>query len=424
MKSSRALNFWLSFKTPPLALQNVLHGRARSVAAIAGIGFAVVMVILELGFLEAVRIAASVNYDQLDFDLALVSPQFEQFYDPGTIPVRHLVAAEGVPGVVAARPLYARMNVWRCPPYPLDGDWDRLEAESNRLGALRRWWLGSKRPRPLQRRELIVLGIDLDKNPFVEPIRSQVEAARSLLRLDGRVLLSTESNLDFGWSQHEEFDDWELGRQHVDVVGGFDLPRSFGADAAVLCDDFQFAKAFGVSPRSDVEFGLVTVRPGSLEQATRQLKALMPADVRVLTRDEIYRIEADYWVNQTATGKIFAFGVFIGMIVAAVVVYQVLSNDIRRRLPEYATLKAIGHGNWFLGRTILLQGLIYSLAAYVPALMASYLLYRATERLANIPMRLTLANLGIVLVLTVGFSVASGLLTLRKLRSADPADLY
>jgi putative ABC transport system permease protein len=424
VKSSRALNFWLKFKTPPLALQNVLHGRARSAAAIAGIGFAVVMVILELGFLEAVRIAASVNYDNLDFDVALVSPQFEQFYDPGTIPLRRLVAAEGVPAVVAARPLYARMNLWRCPPYPLDGDWNRLEEESNRLGALSRWWLGSRRPRPLQRRELIVLGIDLDKNPFVEPIRSQVEAMKPQLRLDGRVLMSTESNLDFGWSQRGEFDGWELGQQHVDVVGGFDLPRSFGADAAILCDDFQFAKAFGMVPRSDVEFGLVKIRPGSLEQATEQLKALMPADIQVLTRAEIYRIEADYWVNQTATGKIFAFGVFIGMIVAAVVVYQVLSNDVRRRLPEYATLKAIGHGNWFLGRTILLQGLIYSFSAYVPALVASYFLYRATERLANIPMRLTLSNIGIVLVLTVGFSLVSGLLTLRKLRSADPAELY
>ena len=58
------------------------------------------------------------------------------------------------------------------------------------------------------------------------------------------------------------------------------------------------------------------------------------------------------------------------------------------------------------------------------ALIVSFLLYRGTERLANIPMRLTLSNLGIVLVLTVGFSFVSGLLTLRKLQSADPAELY
>jgi len=424
MKTSALLNLWLRFRTPPLALQNVLHGRAKSAVAIAGIGFAVVMVVLQLGFLEAVRIAASVNYDQLDFDLALVSPQFEQFYDPGTIRLKRLVEAEGLSTVVSARPLYARMNVWRCPPYPLDADWDQLESESSQLDALSRWWLGSKRPRPLQRRELIVLGIDLDKNPFVDPIRSEVEATRTRLKLDGRVLLSSESNLDFGWSQRQDFHGWELGQQHVEVVGGFSLPRSFGADAAVLCNDFHFAKAFGSAPRENVEFGLVKIRPGTLDQTIAQLKSMLPADVRVLTREEIYAIEADYWVNQTATGKIFAFGVFIGMVVAAVVVYQVLSNDVRRRLPEYATLKAIGHTDRFLGRTILVQGLIYSLSAYFPALIVSFLLYRATERLANIPMRLTLSNLGIVLALTVGFSFVSGILTLRKLHSADPAELY
>lgn len=424
MKSTRLLDFWLRFRTPPLALQNVLHGRAKSAAAIAGIGFAVVMVVLQLGFLEAVRVAASVNYDQLDFDLALVSPQFEQFYDSGTIPLRRLVDVEGLDTVIAARPLYARMNVWRCPPYPLDGDWDQLEEASSRLNALSRWWLGSKRPRPLQRRELLVLGIDLEKNPFVEPIRHQVEAGRSLLKLDGRVLMSSESNLDFGWTQREGFHRWELGPLRVDLVGGFALPRSFGADAAVLCNDFQFAKSFGIVPRSEVEFGLVKVRPGTLEETVKRIRAMLPSDVRILTRAEIYAIEADYWVNQTATGKIFAFGVFIGMVVAAVVVYQVLSNDVRRRLPEYATLKAIGHSDRFLGRTILVQGMIYALSAYLPALVVSVFLYRATERIANIPMRMTLTNLAIVLALTVGFSLASGLLTLRRLHSADPAELY
>ena len=424
MKIPSALQFWLRFRTPPLALQNVRHGRSKTAIAIAGIGFAVVMVILQLGFLEAVKIAASVNYDQLDFDLALVSPQFEQFYDPGTIPLRRLIEVEGLSTVEAARPLHARMNVWRCPPYPLDGNWDRLEEESSKLDAISRWWLGSKRPRPLQRRELLVLGIDLDKNPFREPIRSEIESNRANLKLDGRVLLSNESNLDFGWSLREKFHGWELGPLHVDVAGGFSLPRSFGADAAVLCDDFQFAKAFGLMPRSDVEFGLVKVRPGTLDQTAERIKAMLPADVRVLTRDEIYHIEADYWVNQTATGRIFAFGVFVGMIVAAVVVYQVLSNDVRRRLPEYATLKAMGYTDRFLGRTILTQGLIYSLSAYIPAVIASFFLYRGTERLANIPMRLTLPNLGIVLALTVGFGFVSGLLALRRLRSADPAELY
>ncbi len=91
---TRTSSIFDRLRTPPLALRNVWTAPARSLIAIAGIGFATVMVLLQLGFLEAVRFTASINYEQLDFDVALVSPQFEQFYDPGTFPRERLRQAE------------------------------------------------------------------------------------------------------------------------------------------------------------------------------------------------------------------------------------------------------------------------------------------------------------------------------------------
>ena len=101
-----------------------------------------------------------------------------------------------------------------------------------------------------------------------------------------------------------------------------------------------------------------------------------------------------------------------------------LENDIRDHLAEYATLKAMGHTDGFLSRVVVTQALIYAVASYVPAAAAGYGLYRATEALADIPMRLTPSNLGLVLALTLVASLVSSLLTLNKVRSADPADLY
>ena len=83
----------LRLPRPPLALLNVLHGGRKAVATVAGMALAVVMVLLELGFLEAVRITARTNYDQLDFDVALVSAEFEQFYYPGRFPGARLTQA-------------------------------------------------------------------------------------------------------------------------------------------------------------------------------------------------------------------------------------------------------------------------------------------------------------------------------------------
>jgi putative ABC transport system permease protein len=317
------------------------------------------------------------------------------------------------------------MSLWRCPPYPVGSPRDLPRTgEEEEIGAFRRWFLGERRPRPLQIRELLVLGIDPEHNPFRDPIRTQVEVARPKLLNRDRVLLNEWSSLDFGWQARGEFSDWELNGRRVEVVGGFTLQRSFGADASVLCSDENFARALRLPGVGQVNFGLLKVRPGMVPEVVRRLGQRLPPDVQVLSRDELVAREEDYWVRQTATGNIFEYGVLITILVAAVVIYQVLSNDIRDHITEYATLKAMGHTNAFLSRIVMTQAVIYSLSAYLPAVVAGWILYRATEALANIPMRMTPVNLGRVLLLTVGASLVSGLLTLRKVRSADPAELF
>ena len=106
-------------RTPPLALRNVVHGGRRSLAAISGLAFSLTMVFLQLGFLEAVKITATNNFDQLDFDILMLSPRYEQFYAPGTFPRARLNLARSVATVVSAAPLSVTFNLWRCPAYPV-----------------------------------------------------------------------------------------------------------------------------------------------------------------------------------------------------------------------------------------------------------------------------------------------------------------
>lgn len=424
---------WL--RHPPLAVHNVLHGGRRSVVAVAGMALAVVMVLLQLGFLRAPALAASVNYDQLDFDLAVLSTEFEQFYYSGEFPRERLEQARSVPGVAAARPLWAGMNLWRCPPYPLDESRrggarpaDALgevspEAE---YGAIQRWWLGSERPRPLQRRALLVIGYDPDYVPFLEPVRNQVAKAGSRLRELDRVLLSSNSHPDFGWQLWPQFQGWELGSVKVDVIGPFSLTRSLGADGAVLCTAANFAQFFGLPDASvAVNFGLLSLEPGADPASVAgQLRSALPPDVQVLTRDALYEREGQYWVGQTPSGQMFSFGVLLTMAVAAVVVYQELSNDIRNHLPEYATLKAIGYGDSYLIGVILAQAGIYAMMCFPPAVALSLVAYRVTANLAGIPMEMTERNLLLALLLIALFGQLAGIVSLRKLRRAEPAELF
>ena len=78
------------------------------------------MVLLQLGFLQAVRITATNNFDQLDFDVVLLSPRYEQFYAAGCSSAR--TAAAGTERRFGRRGDSALRVVQpvAVPPYPLD----------------------------------------------------------------------------------------------------------------------------------------------------------------------------------------------------------------------------------------------------------------------------------------------------------------
>ena len=160
-----------------------------------------------------------------------------------------------------------------------------------------------------------MIGIDLEKNPFREPIRDRIEAARPQLRLRNRVLFNEQSHPDFGWQLRDQFKDWELGKQAVTIVGGFPMLRGFAADSSVICSDQNFLRLCRFPP-GRTSFGFLKVVPGAEPATLERLKTQLPPDVEPFSREQILAREIDHWVNQTSTGQLFAFGVLVAMIVA------------------------------------------------------------------------------------------------------------
>jgi putative ABC transport system permease protein len=154
------------------------------------------------------------------------------------------------------------------------------------------------------------------------------------------------------------------------------------------------------------------------------LRRRLPDDVLVDSREEVLEREVDHWVNQTSTGKLFAVGVLVAMVVAAVVVYQVLSNDVREHMPEYATLRAMGYSTLRLAGILVFQAVLYMLISFAVAVVISLVVYYATEELAGIPMVMTNRNLVLTFGLAMAVGLVSGALTVNRLRLADPAELF
>ena len=175
---------------------------------------------------------------------------------------------------------------------------------------------------------------------------------------------------------------------------------------------------------SEVDIGLISLKPGAdVEQVREQLAAGLPNDVKVLTLEGFAEIEKNYWAS-TGIGFIFGLGVVVGFIVGIVIVYQILYSDVSDHLPEYATLKAIGYSDRYLLGVLTQEALLLAILGYIPGFILSFGLYQVAYAATLLPIAMTLERAGSVLVLTIIMCSVSGAIAMRKLRSADPADVF
>jgi putative ABC transport system permease protein len=216
----------------------------------------------------------------------------------------------------------------------------------------------------------------------------------------------------------------ELNDRRTYVAGLFQMGTSFGIDGTVVTSERTFLNLVN-RPEGMIEIGLIRVRPGaSISAVQENLRHILDRDVLVLTREEYARREMDYWNTVTPIGYILGLGVLIGFGVGAIVVTQILFADVNDHLAEYATLKAIGYPNRYLYGVVLYQALLLAGLAYAPGLLIARFLYARAEAATLLPMDLSM-EIGVgVFVLTLTMCCASGLMALRKLQGADPAEIF
>jgi putative ABC transport system permease protein len=174
-----------------------------------------------------------------------------------------------------------------------------------------------------------------------------------------------------------------------------------------------------------IDLGVVQLRPGAdKRQVKDELQKRFGSDLLVLTIDEYIDREKDFLLRTRPINFIFTLGTVVGFLVGFAIVYQVLFTDVSNHLPQYATLKAIGYSDGYL-RGIVLQGaFILSCLGYLPGAVLARALYAVAVKATNLPMNMTFTRATLIFVLTVVMCSFSGLLAMRKLRQADPADVF
>lgn len=381
----------------PLAWNNLIHGKVRTAAAIAGVTFAVVLIFLQLGFLGATEQTASLVYDTMDFDLLLRSRSSRRLAESQPFPRSRLDLAATVPGVREVHPFYIGFHRWRIP--------------TTGYG-----------------RRILTMGIQVGDPVFAN---EELQRKTSLLTAPEYVLIDRLSRKDFGPVDGKAFGDAdigtdaEVGYHRVRLVGHYALGASFEADGSLVLSDEGFLRLYRQWPSDALSLGLVKIEPGQDPEAVaeRVRQHLFP-DTEVFTKAGIIAKERRMWLWEMSIGMIFFMGVAVALVVGVAIVYQILSSDVTSHLPEYATLKAIGYRDRFLGKVVLQQAILVSLLGFLPGLIIAEGLYRLTNYFTMIPITMTLPRLVAVLGMSVVMCGISGLAALRKLQQADPADLF
>ncbi|MDD5169506.1 MAG: FtsX-like permease family protein, partial [Syntrophales bacterium] len=105
-------------------------------------------------------------------------------------------------------------------------------------------------------------------------------------------------------------------------------------------------------------------------------------------------------------------------------VYQILYTDVTDHLREYATLKAIGTTDMFLFGVIMTEALILLLTSFLPSTIIAGGLFYVARNVSGMPTWLAVPEILAVFALAAVVCASAGFLATRKLKTADPADIY
>ncbi|MEH2265512.1 ABC transporter permease DevC [Nostoc sp.] len=379
----------------PLSWLQLTREKTRLAVALAGIAFADILMFMQLGFRDALYYSNVRFHSSLQGDIVLINSQSSAVLAMRSFSQRRLYKALDLPAVQSVHPIYLDFTIWK---NPITG-----------------------RPR-----SILIFGMNPETNIVNLP---GVQENLDKLKLPDVVLFDRSSRVEYGpiaanYDQGKTVTA-EVRRRQIKVGGLFTLGASFGADGNLITSDVNFLRIFSNRQPGLIDIGLIRLKPGAdAEVVTQELRKYLPKEVNVLTKQEFIDFERSYWANSTAIGFIFTLGTVMGFIVGTVIVYQILYTEVADHLAEYATLKAIGYTQNYLLMVILQEALLLAVLGYFPGIVFSLFMYSSARDATLLPVFMSFDRAVMVLILTMLMCIISGAIAVRKLRSADPADIF
>lgn len=388
--------FWQTMlDRTPLGWLQLKKNKGRLFVAVAGIGFADLLMFAQMGIQAALFDSNTLLNRGVDADIVIRSAQYRDLSLANTLPRRRLYQIQALPQVQSAEALYVSRVVW-------------------------------KNPQTRRKTELTLVGQSLDRPAFNF---ADVNQNLDKLKQPDAFLFDRLTRGDYAdaiaRAEQGQTVKTEIDRRTVQVAGLFSLGASFATDGTLITSQENFLRFFPERGAGQVTLGLVKVKPDAdPDEVLEQIKAILPPDAIASSKQDFVDFEQAYWQKTTPIGIVFTFGTVMAFVVGTVIVFQILSTDVNEHMAEYATFKAMGYRDRYLLAIVLEEAVILAALGFIPGLGLALGQYALIRNVAALPISMPFARLSFVFFLTVVMCVASGMIATRRLQSADPADIF
>ena len=214
----------------------------------------------------------------------------------------------------------------------------------------------------------------------------------------------------------------EINSVRVRVVGFTHGIRTFTQSPYVFTslEHARRITGFGANYASYV---LIRAKPGvNLDDLVKRIQERIP-DSMVRTAKNFANASSNYWLFTTGAGISLIMSAVLGLLVGGVIVAQTLYASTIDRLPEYATLRAMGGPPGYLYRIVLTQATLAAIIGYGLGIsLVAFLVWSGRNASAAPELPLWLA--GALGLNTLLVCYLAALVSLLRLGRIDPVSVF
>jgi putative ABC transport system permease protein len=386
MSNQYSVRLPASWRVISLARLGLIRDTRRFWTAVLAVAFSGLLFLVQAGLLLGIFGTISVVVDHSSAHLWVTSSNTPSFDLGRMFPLRHEMTLRMHPDVMDVEPMLVGMASWR----------------------------GSNNRQIM----ITVIGMEIRPNSLGVPGVFSPEIKNSLAEPNAVVV----DQVDVDKLQAAVGGVAEINDKAVHVVGITSDHRAIGG--AYVFTSIETARRLMKLPSDETTYLLASIRDPAQVEAVRDTlwRAGDKSPYRVWSAEDFSISSQAYWLLESGAGASFGFSSLLGFLVGLVVTAQTLQAAVHASLREYATLRALGVSTGALGRIVLEQSFWIGVMGMMAAAIGAVLVWRLAE-LLYVSIRFPWWSVAGAAVLMLVVACGSGLLALRTLFNAEPAEL-